>query len=108
MALENGLYADTAKLRTHIDEIAAEARTAQLLYEKLQVAQRIASELGDYRYTRLTEDAEKISQYFRDVRLYVDNMCTELELLSLGISALISESTDEARRDFRAIDIVSA
>ncbi len=106
MSLENGLYADTAKLRTHVDEIAAEARTAQLLCEKIQFAQRL-SELGDCRYGLLAADAEKLSRYFREMQSNVDNMCTELELLSLKISSMISESTDEAKRHFRAIDIIS-
>lgn len=106
MSLEHGLYANTGKLRTHVDEIAAEARTAQLLYEKIRYAQRL-SELGDRRYGLVAADADKLARYFRGMQEHVDNMCTELSLLSLNISELISESTDEAKRDFRAIDIIS-
>ena len=107
MYLDNGLYANTAKLRTHVDEIATEARTAQSLLEKIQSAQRM-SELGNYRYAKLASDAEKLSRYFKEMQVHTDNMCTELELLSLNISALINESTEKAKLDYRAIDIVSA
>lgn len=107
MALENGFYANTDKLHDLQTEVTEEARVAERLLEELKEAYRLCEAVGDHKLNRVLQDMERIARYCDRKRHYVDDMCSELELLSLNIGAVIDESSERALRLFRNIDILS-
>lgn len=107
MALENGFYANTEKLHDLQAEVTEEARVAQRLLEELKRAYRLSEAIGDHRLNKPMQNMEKIARYCDRKRHYVDEMCSELEQLSLNIGTVIEESSETALRLFRNIDILT-
>ncbi len=93
--MENGFYADTVRLRQHSIEMHEERRIAGLLYEQLSMTQKIACSADAAVYEQLMKQAEKIVRYFDEMSKIVEDMGTQLELLSLEIGAMLKDKSTE-------------
>lgn len=90
--MENGFYADTLQLLQHSIEIQQQKRTAQLLYEQLSMARKIAAPVDVPYYDKLLAQTDGLVRYFTAMSETVENMSMELEQLSLKIGAMLEEN----------------
>ena len=107
MSLENGFYANTEKLHALQAEAVQDSRVADRLLEELKKACSLAEALGDRRLADVLQDMEKIARYCDGKQRFLDELCAEVELLSLHIGAEIDRSSEAAQNLFRSIDIIS-
>lgn len=65
--------------------------TAELLYERLCMAQRIADPTYVTVYGQLIEEADKLVRYFDEMSKTVEDMGEQLEQLSLKIRTMLKK-----------------
>ena len=107
MSLENGFFADIEKLHAHQSEAAQDARDAAGLLEEMKRAYQLCEAMGDRRMENVLKDTERIARYCDKKHHYIDELCSEVEQLSLNIGTIIEDSNDSAQRLFRYIEIIS-
>jgi hypothetical protein len=90
------LFADTDRIRDHVDFLRRERRSAAALCDHLQRARNFAPIEFSEELSELHRQAEIMERYFSGMGETLDTICSDLDQLSRTIDELIADSIETA------------